>query len=78
MTVKIRYESTCKVTNEKTNASVDAEVVSFNEGRNLTVVLNRSVRLLLNWNGHVYEGRTAGMDFISNGPKGQKYSESSR
>lgn len=75
MTIKIRYESTCKVTNEKTGAAVDAEVVSFNESRNLTVVLNRSVKLLMNWNGQVYEGRIAGMDFVSNGPKGQKYSE---
>lgn len=75
MTVKIRYESTCKVTNEKNGANVNADIVSFNEGRNLTVVLNRSVKVLMNWNGHVYEGRAAGMDFISNGPKGQKYSE---
>lgn len=75
MTIKVRYESTCKVVNEKTGASVDAEVVSFNEGKSLNVVLNRSIKLQLNWNGQIYEGRVAGMDFVSKGPKGQKYSE---
>ena len=75
MTVKVRYDSTCKVINEKTKAAVDAEIMAFNEGRNLTVVLNRSVKLLMNWNGRVYEGRIAGMDFISDGPKGHKYTE---
>jgi hypothetical protein len=42
--------------------------MSFNEGRNLTVVVNKSVKILMNWNGRVYEGRAAGMDFESNGP----------
>jgi hypothetical protein len=75
MIVKVRYEPTCKITNEKTGQSIDAEVVSFNQTRNLTVVVNRSIKVLLNWNGRVYEGRAAGMDFISDGPKGQKYTE---
>lgn len=73
--VKVRYDSTCEVTQENTGKRVQAEVQSFNEGRNLTVVLNKSVKLLMNWNGRTYEGRMAGIDFISNGPKGQKYTE---
>ncbi len=73
--VKVRYDSTCEVIQENTGKRVQAEVQSFNEGRNLTVVLNKSVKLLMNWNGRVYEGRMAGLDFISNGPKGQKYTE---
>jgi hypothetical protein len=73
--VKVRYDSTCEVTQENTGKRVQAEVQSFNEGRNLTVVLNKSVKLLMNWNGRVYEGRMAGLDFISNGPKGHKYTE---
>jgi hypothetical protein len=43
--------------------------MAFNEGRNLTVVMNKSVKILMNWNGSVYEGRAAGMDFTSAGPK---------
>jgi hypothetical protein len=54
---------------------VEAEILAFNEGRNLTVVLNKSIKVLMNWNGRMYEGRMAGMDFTSNGPKGQQYSE---
>jgi hypothetical protein len=42
--------------------------MAFNEGRNLTVVINKSVKILMNWNGRIYEGRAAGMDFESNGP----------
>ena len=75
MTVKIRYDETCDVTQESTKRTVKAEVMNFNEGRNLTVVMNKSVKLLMNWNGRVYEGRMAGMDFVSNGPRGQKYTE---
>ena len=73
--VKVRYDSTCEVRQESSGKIAQAEVQSFNEGRNLTVILNKSVKLLMNWNGRVYEGRMAGMDFVSNGPKGQKYTE---
>lgn len=75
MTTKIRYDDTCDVTQESTKRTVKAEVMDFNEGRNLTVVMNKSVKLLMSWNGRVYEGRMAGMDFVSNGPRGQKYTE---
>ena len=75
MTVKIRYENICEVVQESSGRKVQAEVMAFNEGRNLTVVMNKSVKLLMTWNGRVYEGRMAGIDFISNGPKGQKYTE---
>jgi hypothetical protein len=73
--IKTRYNNQCSVKNVASGKSVDAEVMSFNEGRNLTVVLNKSVKILMNWNGRMYEGRSAGMDFTSNGPKGQQYSE---
>ena len=73
--IKIRYDNTCEVKQETSGKTVIAEVMAFNEGRNLTVVMNKSVRLNMSWNGRVYEGRMAGMDFISNGPKGHKYTE---
>ncbi len=73
--VKTRFENTCEVVQESTGRKVQAEIMAFNEGRNLTVVMNKSVKLLMNWNGRCYEGRMAGLDFISNGPKGQKYTE---
>ena len=52
--------------------------MAFNEGRNLTVVMNKSVKLLMNWNGRTYEGRAAGMDFTSDGPTVSKTKISSR
>jgi hypothetical protein len=44
------------------------EVMAFNEGRNLTVVMNKSIKVMMTWNGRIYEGRSAGMDFVSDGP----------
>jgi hypothetical protein len=42
--------------------------MAFNEGRDLTVVMNKSVKIMMTWNGRMYEGRSAGMDFTSTGP----------
>ena len=39
---------------------------------------NKSVKLPMKWNGKVYEGRMAGMDFTSTGPKITITQESSR
>ena len=63
-----RVSSKCIVKQEKTSKTVEAEVLSFNEKRNLTVVLNKSVKLNMAWNGRLYEGRMAGIDFTTEGP----------
>ena len=63
-----RYGDKCIIKQEKTSKTVEAEVFEFNEGRSLTVVLNKSVKLPMIWNGKMYEGKMAGIDFISNGP----------
>ena len=73
--IKTRYENTCEIKQANSGKTVIAEIMDFNEGRNLTVVLNKSVKLLMNWNGRLYEGRMAGIDFVSNGPRGQRYTE---
>jgi hypothetical protein len=52
--------------------------MDFNEGRNLTVVMNKSVKLMMAWNGRMYEGRMAGMDFLSEGPSVTKTKTTSR
>ena len=75
MNTKVRFEDTCVVKQDNTSKEVVADVLNFNEGRNLTVALNKSVKLMMSWNGRVYEGHMAGMDFTSAGPKSQKYSE---
>lgn len=78
MSTVTRHSNTCEVKQEATGKRVEAEVMAFNEGRNLTVVMNKSVKMLMNWNGRVYEGRMAGMDFISNGPTLTRTQTSSR
>jgi flagellar biosynthesis/type III secretory pathway ATPase len=78
MSVITRYGNTCKVTQSSSNKTVDAEVMDFNEGRNLTVVMNKSVKLMMSWNGRMYEGRMAGMDFLSEGPSVTKTKTTSR
>jgi hypothetical protein len=63
-----RHSDTCIVKQVSSGREVKGEIMAFNKGRNLTVVMNKSVKLMMNWNGRLYEGRSAGMDFISSGP----------
>ena len=64
----VRYGKTCEVIQAGTNKSVEAEVYDFKEQKSLIVVINKSVKLNLSWNGRIYEGRMAGIDFVSDGP----------
>jgi hypothetical protein len=49
--------------------SVEAVVDQFIVETVLDVVVNKSVKLKLKWNGKCFEGRSAGMDIYSDGPK---------
>ena len=51
--------------NSKTVEAVDDQ---FSFEQVLDVILNKSVKLKLKWNGRCYEGKSAGMDIESNGP----------
>ncbi len=69
MTYNINSHSDkCTVTAVASNKTMDAEVMAFHSGRNLTVAVNKSIKLLMTWNGRCFEGRAAGMDFESTGP----------
>jgi hypothetical protein len=63
-----RYGETCTVKQANSNKTVEAAVHEFKEQQNLTVVLNKSVKLPMVWNGKLYEGKMAGIDFTSTGP----------
>lgn len=52
----------------KSSKTVEAVVDQFIFEQVLDVILNKSVKLKLKWNGKVYEGRGAGMDVESSGP----------
>ena len=64
-----RHSDTCTIKQVASGREVTGEIMGFNEGRNLTVVMNKSVKVMMTWNGRMYEGRNAGMDFESEGPK---------
>lgn len=64
----VRYSETCTVKQANTSKTVEAVVYEFKEQQNLTVVLNKSVKISMIWNGKLYEGKMAGIDFTSTGP----------
>jgi hypothetical protein len=73
-----RHGNTCKVVQTASKRTVDAEIQDFVEHDKLNVVINKSVKLPMKWNGRIYEGRAAGMDFESNGPTITRTTVSSR
>jgi len=73
-----RHSDTCQVKQTSSNKLVEAVVQDFREKEMLTVILNKSVKMAMKWNGKLYEGRMAGMDFTSDGPAVSKTSTSSR
>ncbi len=64
-----RHSEVCEVKNVTSNKVVEAVVQDFKELDTLYVIINKSVKIPMKWNGKVYEGRMAGMDFTSSGPK---------
>jgi hypothetical protein len=68
----VRYSDKCTVKQANSSKTVEAVVYEFTEEKHLTVVLNKSVKLPMTWNGKLYEGRMAGMDFTSIGPSIQR------
>jgi len=62
------HSDTCKISTINNDKTVDAVVHEFREKEMLHVIVNRSVKIPMKWNGKVYEGRMAGLDFISHGP----------
>ena len=55
MSTITRHGDKCTVTQISSNRKVDAEVMQFNEGRKITVVVNKSVKMLMNWNGRAFK-----------------------
>ena len=68
----VRYSDKCIVKQDNSSKTVEAVVFEFTEQKHLTVVLNKSVKLPMTWNGRLYEGRMAGIDFTSIGPSIQR------
>jgi len=73
-----RYSETCTIKQANSSKTVEAVVFEFKEQKSLIVVLNKSVKLPMTWNGKLYEGKMAGIDFVSNGPTVNKTKTSLR
>ena len=52
----------------KSSKATEAVVESFEEKVKLNVVVNKAIKISMKWNGQKYEGRSAGIDFESDGP----------
>jgi hypothetical protein len=78
MSTLIRHSDTCQVTQAVSKKTVEAVVQDFEEHVKLNVILNKAVKISMKWNGQLYEGRGAGMDFVSNGPSVSRTQTSSR
>jgi hypothetical protein len=78
MTTVTRHSETCVIKQVPANKTVEAVVHEFVENDKLTVILNKSVKIPMKWNGRIYEGRAAGMDFESTGPSVSKTQTSIR
>jgi hypothetical protein len=76
--MKQLVSDTCQVKQDSSGRLVEAVVQDFIEHDMLHVILNKSVKMPMKWNGKVYEGRMAGMDFTSNGPNITKIQTGSR
>lgn len=68
MSETIRFSNTCVVKMAKASKTVEAEVAEFEPEKYLNIILNKSVKLNMRWNGRLYEGKGAGIDFESSGP----------
>jgi len=74
----LRHGDTCSVKQTASGKVVEAVVHEFKVKDRLTVILNQSVKLAMKWNGRVYEGKMAGLDFVSEGPTVKKTQTSIR
>lgn len=68
MAENIRHSNTCMIKMSKSSKMTEAVVSEFEDKKKLTVIINKAVKITMNWNGKCYEGRSAGMDFESQGP----------
>lgn len=65
---KIEYDDVCQMTSTLTDVSVEVEADNMKPGISFEAwVANQ--RIKLRWNGKIYVGRVANMEFTSMGPK---------
>jgi hypothetical protein len=73
-----RHSDTCQIKQVSSGKIVEAVVQDFQEQVVLHVIVSQAVKIAMKWNGKLYEGRMASMDFVSEGPNVSKTSTSIR
>ena len=68
MATIIRHGNVCEVMQISSKRTVEAVIQEFKEHVTLVIIVNKAIRIYMKWNGTSYEGRSAGMDFTSDGP----------
>jgi hypothetical protein len=58
----------CKLTCTSNGITMDAVVLSFKEEQFLSVAI-AEMKISMNFNGKLYEGKAAGMNFTTPGPR---------
>ena len=58
----------CKLTCTSNGITMEADVMCFKEGQFLSVAI-AEMKINMKFNGKLYEGKAAGMDFTTPGPK---------
>lgn len=61
-------ENTCEIMCEDNGRRMVGEMLSFRENDHCSVSIDRAIKLDMKWNGTVYEGRSAGLSFTTEGP----------
>jgi hypothetical protein len=61
-------EHTCEIMCEDNGRRMVGEMLSFKEYDHCAVSIERKIKLDMKWNGIVYEGKSAGLSFTTEGP----------
>lgn len=61
-------EDTCEVMCEDNGRRMVGEILSFRDRDHCAVSVDRTIKLDMKWNGHVYEAKMAQLSFTTDGP----------
>lgn len=61
-------EQTCEVICEDNGRKMVADILYFKENQNITVSIDKKIKLDMRWNRRVYEGNMGGLTFVTDGP----------
>jgi|TARA_B110000858_G_scaffold36685_1_gene41248 hypothetical protein len=72
--MKIIFDDVATLTNTRNEKSVDAEVDNIRDQTSLDAYI-ANTKIHMRWNGKIYVGKMAGMEFTTPGPKSRSVKE---